>query len=323
MAKPHSRKTKPPALPKEDNKKGSIKKLLKFNAYYRKHAWPAPFDETAHRLIVQDACDMRAIKDSSVHLVVTSPPYWNLKQYNTREKQLGDIEDYEKFLSKLDSVWGECARVLIPGGRICCVVGDVCVSRRVAGRHYVAPLHADIQVRSRKVGLDTLTPIFWGKIANASLEAEGNGGGFLGKPYQPGAIIKNDTEFILFMRKPGDYRSPTMLQKGLSMMTQAEMKSWLVSAWSDIKGASTRNGHPAPYPPELAERLIKMFSYAGDTVLDPFVGSGSTTIAAIRAGRNSIGADIDKDYLQLAISRCKKELEEPREVRRTRATLLV
>src|SRR5207248_7670836 len=206
----------------------------------------------------------------SVHLVVTSPPYFTLKKYENNENQLGEIEDYEKFLDELDRVWRECSRVLIPGGRICCVFGDVCVSRRAAGKHYILPLHADLQVRARRIGLDCLTPILWFKIANGATEAQGNGAGFYGKPYQPGAIVKNDIEHILFLRKGGQYRSVVPLQKALSMLTKEEMQSWFVSFWDDIRGSSTRAGHPAPFPIELAERLIRMFSFAGDTVLDPF-----------------------------------------------------
>lgn len=135
------------------------------------------------------------------------PPYWTLKKYEDREGQLGDVADYENFLVELDKVWTECARVLVDGGRICCVVGDVCISRKQGGRHLVMPLHADIQTRARKLGLDCLTPILWNKIANGVTEAEGNGAGFYGKPYQPGSIVKNDIEYILFLRKPGGYRS--------------------------------------------------------------------------------------------------------------------
>lgn len=238
-----------------------------------------------------------------MHLIVTSPPYWTLKEYRQTQGQLGHIEDYELFLIELDKVWRECARVLVPGGRICCVVGDVCIPRKESGRHYVMPLHADIQVRARSFGLDCLTPILWHKIANGTTEAEGNGAGFYGKPYQPGAIIKNDIEHILFLRKGGKYRSVSPLQKALSMLNKSEMQEWFVSFWTDIRGSSTRSGHPAPFPSELAERLIRMFSFAGDTVLDPFVGTGSTSQAALEAGRNSIGVDIDTEYLKMA---CEK-----------------
>jgi site-specific DNA-methyltransferase (adenine-specific) len=179
----------------------------------------------------------------------------------------------------------------------------VCVPRKKAGRHFIMPLHADIQVRARELGLDCLTPIMWHKIANGVTEAEGNGAGFYGKPYQPGAVVKNDIEYILFLRKGGTYRSPEPLQKALSMLTKEEMQAWWRSIWTDIKGASTRAGHPAPYPIELAERLIRMFSFAGDTVLDPFAGTGSTNIAALAAGRNSIGNEIEGAYLKIAQKR--------------------
>ncbi len=163
------------------------------------------------------------------------------------------------------------------------------------------PLHADIQVRCRRFGLDSLTPILWHKIANGATEAQGNGAGFYGKPYQPGAIVKNDTEYILFMRKGGKYRSLKPLQKALSMLTKEEMQGWLRSTWGDLPGVSTtKNGHPAPYPTELAERLIRLFSFAGDTILDPFLGTASTTVAAIKTGRNSIGVEIEPSYLEAA-----------------------
>jgi site-specific DNA-methyltransferase (adenine-specific) len=169
------------------------------------------------------------------------------------------------------------------------------------------PLHADIQVRLRKIGLDCLTPILWFKIANGVTEAKGNGAGFYGKPYQPGAIIKNDVEYILFFRKGGKYRSPTPMQKKLSMLSKEEMRNWLVSSWSDIKGESTRKGHPAPFPVPLAERLIRLFSFAGDTVLDPFAGTGTTSVAAMNTGRNSMACDIEPKYVSLAKDRLLRE----------------
>jgi site-specific DNA-methyltransferase (adenine-specific) len=240
-------------------------------------------------------------------LIVTSPPYWTLKKYEDGQDQLGEIEDYLAFLGELDKVWAECARVLVPGGRVCCVVGDVCIPRKRDGRHRTMPLHSDIQVRARNAGLDCLTPILWHKIANGATEVKGNGAGFYGKPYQPGAVIKNDLEYILLLRKGGEYRKTEMLQKALSMLNKQEMQSWFCSFWTDIKGASTRQGHPAPYPAELAERLVRMFSFAGDTVLDPFLGTGSTSVAALRAGRNSIGNEIEPKYLAIARDRLDAE----------------
>lgn len=289
-------------LPLNDNTPEALATYREANAHFRTVPWPVPYDRTAHRLHLGDARDLAWIPDESVHLVVTSPPYWTLKEYAPGNcSQLGDIEDYENFLAELDKVWAECARLLVPGGRICCVVGDVCVPRKRHGRHYVMPLHADIQVRSRTLGLDCLTPILWQKIANGVREAEGNGAGFYGKPYQPGAIVKNDTEYILMLRKGGKYRSIQPVQKALSMLTKGEMQGWLRSCWTDLPGASTtRSKHPAPYPVEVAERLIRLFSFAGDTVLDPFVGTGSTAAAAIRSGRNSISVEVEPRYFAVA-----------------------
>ena len=294
-----------------DNKRGVIAELQSVNSYYRSHHWPVEFATTTHQLHLGDARDLSWIPDESVHLVVTSPPYWILKKYETHEAQLGALEDYEEFLGELDKSWRECKRVLAPGGRICCVVGDVCIPRRKTGRHHLVPLHADIMVRARQVGLDCLTPILWFKIANGATEAAGNGAGFYGKPYQPGSIVKNDFEYILFLRKGGSYRSPSTLQKALSMLTKEEMKGWLRTAWTDIKGQSARNGHPAPFPTSLAERLIRLFSFAGDTVLDPFCGTGSTMFGAVATGRSSIGNEIEPKYVKLAAERLCEVVADP------------
>jgi len=261
-------------------------------------------DKTYQRLINGDARDLSFLDDESIHLVVTSPPYWNLKRYNENPDQLGHINDYESFLGELEKVWQEVFRVLVPGGRLVCVVGDVCVSRRSFGRHLVFPLHADICVLCRKIGFDNLNPIIWYKIANASFEVE-NGSKFLGKPYEPNAIIKNDMEFILMQRKPGGYRKPTEEQRRLSKIDKKDFDVWFQQIWN-ITGASTRI-HPAPFPLELAARLVRMFSFHGDTVLDPFCGTGTTMISSLRYGRNSIGIDIEPEYCRIAARYLRKE----------------
>jgi DNA modification methylase len=261
-------------------------------------------DQTSHRLINGDARDLSFLGDNSVHLVVTSPPYWNLKRYNENPDQLGHIQDYEAFLGELEKVWRHVFRILVPGGRLVCVVGDVCVARRAFGRHLVFPLHADISVICRRIGFDNLNPIIWHKIANASYEVA-NGSKFLGKPYEPNAIIKNDMEFILMQRKPGGYRRPTNSQRDASRISKDEFDRWFQQIWN-ITGASTKN-HPAPFPLELATRLVRMFSFVGDTVLDPFCGSGTTMVAAFRTGRNSIGVEIDQEYCRMAARYLKAE----------------
>lgn len=258
---------------------------------------------TKHRLFLGDARDLSMLDDGTVDLVVTSPPYWTLKDYVGSDGQLGDIGDYDEFNDQLARVWSECYRLLTPGGRLIVNVGDVCLSRRVHGRHAVVPLHATIQERCREIGFDNLAPIIWHKIANAKFEA--GGGGFLGKPYEPNAVIKNDIEYVLMQRKPGGYRSPSVEKRLLSVIGERDHKAWFRQIWN-LPGASTRH-HPAPFPVDFASRLIRMFSFVGDTVLDPFMGSGTTAIAASRWGRNSVGVELERDYMGIATSRLRDE----------------
>ncbi len=260
---------------------------------------------TAHELFRRDSRAMDFVGPESVHLVLTSPPYWTLKKYHDCPGQLGSVQDYEEFLADLDAVWRRCLQVLVPGGRLICVVGDVCLSRRKNdGRHTVIPLHASIQEHCRKLGFDNLAPIIWHKIANAAYEVE-NGSRFLGKPFEPNAVIKNDIEFILMERKPGGYRRPSIAARVLSVIPTEKHQEWFQQIWQGLGGASTKE-HPAPYPLELAERLIRMFSFVGDTVLDPFMGTGTTNLAASRTGRNSIGIEIDPQYFSMAHRRLEE-----------------
>lgn len=263
---------------------------------------------TEHSVYRHDARDLSFIPDRSVHLVVTSPPYWTLKEYRDSLGQMGHIDDYAEFIRELNQVWQHCYRVLVPGGRLICVVGDVCLSRRQNdGQHTVVPLHASIQVECRNIGFSNLAPIIWYKIANARFEAEGNGGGFLGKPFEPNSVIKNDIEFILMERKPGGYRSPSLETRLMSVISAENHKEWFQQIWTGLTGASTRS-HPAPYPLELVERLVRMFSFVGDTVLDPFMGTGTTNLAAAKWGRNSIGIEVDPEYFRMSCQRLEKEL---------------
>src|SRR2546428_4592699 len=252
---------------------------------------------THHHLYLGDSRRMVELQNDSVQLIVTSPPYWVLKKYDLKEGQLGVIQDYRQFLAELSKAIAECYRVLIPGGRFVCVVGDVCVPRRTMGKHVVYPLHSDITVLARDSGFDNLTPILWYKISSAKYEAN-TYSTILGKPYEPNAVIKNDVEFILIQRKPGPYRKPTTEQRKLSLIPRANYEQWFRQIW-DLKGTSNRE-HPAPFPLELATRLVRMYSFVNDTVLDPFVGTGTTMLAAMKSGRNSIGFDIDSKYTSLA-----------------------
>lgn len=259
---------------------------------------------TQHAIHQADARDLSFIPTESVHLVVTSPPYGALIHYSDHADQLGNIQSYELFLNELDKVWGECFRVLVPGGRIACVVGDICMSRRQAGRHFVLPLAADIQVRARRIGFDNLNPIRWLKVANIKLEAS-TSSRFLGKPNLPNGVVKNDMETILFLRKPGGYRKPTAQQEKNSFIPTSEYMHWFSSVWTDVKGQMRRD-HPAPYPVEIPRRLIRMFSFTGDTVLDPFLGTATTTVAAMECGRHSIGVELEPDYMRIIKERLQE-----------------
>lgn len=257
--------------------------------------------ESEHRVLLGDARCMPEIEPQTVHLVVTSPPYWNLKEYDGAAgvAQLGHSDDYVAFLSEIGRVWARCWDALVPGGRLCVVVGDVCLPRKKHGRHSVVPLHADIARACTDLGFDYLTPILWHKISNAVTEVAGNGGGFLGKPYEPNAIVKNDVEYVLLFRKPGAYRKPSEEQRLLSLIDKLDHTRWFRPIWSDVRGQLRSLGHPAPYPVEIAYRLVRMFSFVGDVVLDPFVGTGSTIEAAIQANRNSVSYEIEPRYFAL------------------------
>ena len=215
---------------------------------------------------------------------------------------MGRITDYGVFLNSLQGVWERCYDALVPGGRLVCVVGDICLSRRKnKGRHTVIPLHASIQVQCSDIGFDNLAPIIWHKISNMKMEGNGTGS-YLGKPFEPNGVVKNDIEYILMLRKPGGYRSPSSAARLLSVIPANDHDRWFRQIWDDIPGSSTRD-HPAPFPLELAERLIRMFSFAGDTVFDPFTGTGSTQLAARQCGRNSVGVEIEPKYHAMAENR--------------------
>lgn len=284
-----------PALARDKGRMGDIEQAVK--------SLP-----THHELHQGDSRDLSMLDDGSVDLVVTSPPYFDIKDYGEdvgESEQLGDISDYDTFVGMLDKVWKEVYRVLIPGGRLCVVVGDVLRSRSQYGRHHVIPLHATIQEHATDIGFDNLAPIIWYKIGNASLESGGNAR-FLGKPYEPGAVVKNDIEYVLLFRKPDGYRSPEKAERILSTIEADEHQRMFRQLWDDIKGEK-QGEHPAPYPAELAERLIRMFSFVGNTVLDPFTGTGSTAVGASRCGRNSISVELEPKYVDIAEKRIKEE----------------
>jgi len=248
------------------------------------------------------------ILNQLIHLVITSPPYFHIKDYEGHEGQLGEIDEYQRFCDELRKIWEACYDILIPGGRMCVVTGDILQSRRQNGRHRALPLHSTIQEQCREIGFDCFAPIIWYKIGNASLEA-GENARFLGKPYEPGANIKNDIEYILLFRKPGDYRSPSYSERILSTLQVDYHRKCYQQIWTDIQGKNTRE-HPAPYPYELSERLVSMFSFVGDKVLDPFAGIGTTARAAAHNGRNSVNIEVNAEYIKIAKNKLEESLEE-------------
>ena len=305
MSKPSLRDFVPAELRNIGNPQTELPRIAKNPALLSRIERSIPQIPTTHELRLQDARKLR-LSPESIHLVVTSPPYWTLKDYNVHDAQMGYIADYQEFLRELDKVWRRCFKALVPGGRLVCVVGDVCLSRRKnKGEHTVVPLHASIQEHCRKIGYVNLAPIIWYKIANANYEVPG-GSSFLGKPYEPNAVIKNDIEYVLMQRKGGGYRKPSVDERVLSVISDENHKAWFQQIWQGLTGASTRH-HPAPYPLRLAERLVRMFSFVGDTVLDPFLGTGTTSVAAAKWGRNSIGVEVDPHYFEMSRTRIHNE----------------
>lgn len=268
------------------------------------HDTNKPNADTTHCVVRGDARCLVSVPDESVHLVLTSPPKTALKGAGGGSIDL--VSEYEAFLSGFEEILQEIYRVLVPGGRLVCVVGDVWLSRKIHGRHRVIPLHADLCVLCRHAGFDNLNPILWHKAPEMK-GVEKKGGKFFGSPYEPNGAIRSDVAFIAMQRKPGGYRKPTDRQRKQSKIDKTDYRRWFQQFWS-IPEASGQKYSPA-FPFEIAYRLINMFSFWGDTVLDPFCASGTTLIAAMRSQRNSVGIEIDADLCRMAFNRLHEESE--------------
>ena len=254
--------------------------------------------ETTRKVILGDARKAR-LRPDSIYLVVASPLYWTLKEYPDTQGQMGRIYTTISF-SKTCRKFG--ASVFGPSFRVAgwyALWGTYATRKSNGGRHTVISLHAEIQRQLQTIGFDNLAPIIWYKIANLQTEVTNGSGSYLGKPYEPNGIVKNDIEFILMLRKPGGYKSLTPSTRILILVALEDHARWLRQIWADIPGASARN-HPKPYLLERAERVIRMFGFVGDTVLDTFAGTITTQLATKKCGRNSIGIEIDPSYVNLA-----------------------
>lgn len=249
------------------------------------------FIMTEHKIIFGDSRSLNQIKDKSVQLIITSPPYWQLKDYGT-EEQIGFNDSYEEYINNLNLVWKECYRVLSDGCRLCINIGDQFARSVYYGRYKVIPIRTEIIRFCESLGMDYMGAIIWQKTTTMNTSG---GGAIMGSfPHPRNGILKMDYEFILLFKKLGNAPKPSPQQKIDSKMTKEEWSQYFSSHWN-FNGVK-QLGHIAMFPEELPKRLIKMFSFAGETVLDPFVGSGTTSLAAKHLGRNSIGYEINKDF---------------------------
>lgn len=249
---------------------------------------------TYHKIISGDSRQMVELKDESIHLVVTSPPYWQLKDYGT-EKQIGFHDDYETYINHLNLTWKECHRVLHKGCRMCINIGDQFARSVYYGRYKIIPIHSEIIKFCETIGFDFMGSIIWQKTTTMNTTG---GASVMGSfPYPRNGIVKLDFEYILLFKKQGNAPKPTAEQKEQSGMTTEEWNTYFNGHWH-ISGVRQDN-HLAMFPEELPKRLIKMFSFPGENVLDPFLGSGTTSLAAKNLGRNSCGYEINPEFLPI------------------------
>lgn len=234
---------------------------------------------------------MTTVENNSVHLAITSPPYWQLKDYGT-DDQIGFNHDYESYINNLNLVWKECYRVLHNGCRLCVNIGDQFARSVYYGRYKVIPIREEIIKFCENIGFDYMGAIIWQKVTTSNT----TGGGIqMGSyPYPRNGILKLDYEFILLFKKLGEAPKPTKEQKEASKMTGEEWNTFFAGHWN-FTGARQSN-HIAMFPEELPKRLIKMFSFIGETVVDPFAGSGTTSLAAKNLDRNSVGFEINAEF---------------------------
>ncbi|HNW98911.1 MAG TPA: DNA methyltransferase [Bacteroidales bacterium] len=237
---------------------------------------------------------MTELSDNSVHLAITSPPYWQLKDYGT-ENQIGFHDSYENYINNLNLVWKECYRTLHKGCRLCINIGDQFARAVYYGRYKVIPIREEIIKFCENIGFDYMGATIWQKVTTSNTTG---GGVQMGSyPYPRNGILKLDYEFILVFKKLGDSPKPTKEQKELSKMTAEEWNTFFAGHWNFI--GARQNGHIAMFPEELPKRLIKMFSFVGETVLDPFAGSGTTALAAKNNDRNSVGFEINPEFIPI------------------------
>ncbi|MCH9028608.1 MAG: thermonuclease family protein [Bacteroidetes bacterium] len=248
--------------------------------------------KTDHIIINGDSRKMKELEDESLHLVITSPPYWQLKDYGS-ENQVGYNDSDENCMNNLNRVWSQVNRILHKGCRLCVNIGDQFARAVYYGRYKVIPIRTEIIKFCESIGFDYMGAIIWQKKTTTNTTG---GASLMGSyPTPRNGIISIDYEFILLFKKLGQPIPPDKELKEQSKMTKDEWKTYFSGHWNF--GGAKQNGHIAMFPEELPKRLIKMFSFVGDTVLDPFLGSGTTTLAAKNLGRNSIGYEVNSEFI--------------------------
>ncbi len=261
--------------------------------------------KTKHNIIFGDSRNMAEVGDSSVQLIITSPPYWQLKDYGS-ENQIGFNESYEDYINNLNVVWKECYRVLEDGCKLCINIGDQFARSVYYGRYKVIPIRTEIIKFCETIGFDYMGAIIWQKVTTTNTTG---GATVMGSyPFPRNGILKIDYEFILIFKKLGKAKKTSREFKEKSKLTSEEWNTYFLGHWNF--SGEKQKGHLAMFPEELPKRLIKMFSFVGDTVLDPFLGSGTTTLAAKNNDRNSIGFEINKEFQ--SIIKNKLEIEQPK-----------
>jgi DNA modification methylase len=250
--------------------------------------------KTTHTIINGDSRQMNLIADKSIHLIITSPPYWQLKDYGT-DNQIGFHDSYENYINNLNLVWAECNRVLYDGCRLCINIGDQFARSVYYGRYKVIPIRTEIIKFCEMLGLDYMGAVIWQK--QTTMNTTGGGAVMGSFPYPRNGILKMDYEFILIFKKQGNSPKPALEQKQQSIMTKEQWNTYFSSHWTF--GGAKQDGHIAMFPEELPARLIKMFSFVGETILDPFMGSGTTALAAKKLNRNSVGYEINPDFIPI------------------------
>ncbi|MDD4516014.1 DNA methyltransferase [Massilibacteroides sp.] len=259
-------------------------------------------NKTTHKIINGDSRTMNELQDKSVHLIVTSPPYWQLKDYGT-ENQIGFHDDYETYINHLNLTWSECQRVLHDGCRLCINIGDQFARSTYYGRYKIIPIHTEIIKFCETIGLDFMGQIIWQKTTTMNTTG---GASIMGSfPHPRNGIVKLDFEYILLFKKQGKGPQPTKEQKELSSMSNEDWNTYFNGHWyfTGVK----QDKHLAMFPEELPNRLIRMFSFPGETVLDPFMGSGTTAAVAKKLNRNSIGYEINPDFIPIIKERIENK----------------